>query len=144
MSKLTLGPTSQFEMSEELHVGSIYTVKLLGECCDAAVVVDCGVGSVVYVVEGVCVSRSWRESRCGVAGLHDIWMVLRLLWVSLQMWWLLVRGCSMASNRSCRSHCGSSVASAVTLAVAAVNSRRVLDGICSTIVTAVSANDYII
>jgi len=47
MSKLTLGPTSRFEMSEELHVGSIYTVQSLGECCDAAVVVDWGVGSVV-------------------------------------------------------------------------------------------------
>lgn len=76
-------------MSEELHVGSIYTVQSLRECCDAAVVVDCGVGSVVKVVEGVCVSRSWRESRCGVAGLHDIWMVLRLMWVSL-IWWLII------------------------------------------------------
>lgn len=55
-----------------------------------------------------------------------------------------LRGCSMASNRSCRSHCGSSVASAVTLAVAAVNGRRVLDGVCSATVTAVSANDYIV
>lgn len=50
----------------------------------------------------------------------------------------------MASNRSCRSRCGSSVASAITLAVAAVNSRRVLDGVCSTIVTTVSTNDYIV
>lgn len=57
---------------------------------------------------------------------------------------ILLRGCSMASNRSCRSHCGSSVASAVTLAVAAVNGRRVLDGVYSTTVTTVSANDYVV
>lgn len=34
---------------------------------------------------------------------------------------MCLRGCSIASNRSGRSYCGSSVASAVTLAVAAVN-----------------------
>lgn len=55
-----------------------------------------------------------------------------------------VRGCLIASNRSCYSYYSSSIASAITLVVATVNSYRVLDSIYSTIVTVVSANDYIV